>query len=103
MINSVVRKSATVDESSHIQRGLAYLLEGATQFRLGHPVTRSAIASLGALLEPDLVFPREHLSWSEGQWGVAGMIFMWQSGQNEPRILFLGRLMGIWLGAVVYR
>lgn len=107
MISSMARKSATVDESSHIHRGLAYVIEGATQFRLGHPVIGSAIASFGGLLEPDLIFPKEHSAWSEGQWGVAGMIFMWESGQNGLRILFLSRLTGVFfallLGAVVYR
>ena len=38
MVSSAVRKSATVDEQSHLFRGAAYLKEGATHFLLGHPL-----------------------------------------------------------------
>ena len=77
MLGSAVQKSATVDEPAHIQRGLAYLLTGATQFRLGHPVTGHALAAVPALLEPNLVLPTDHPSWAAGDWSVAANIFMW--------------------------
>ena len=60
LASSAVRKSATVDEQSHLFRGVAYLQEGATHFLLGHPILASAISALPLLTEPDLRLPLDN-------------------------------------------
>jgi hypothetical protein len=107
MVSSVLQKSATVDEQSHLFRGVAYLQEGATHFLLGHPILASAISALPLLTEPDLRLPLDSPAWEAGDWSVAGDAFLWQLNDNPQRLLFLGRLPVIWLtllfGALVFR
>lgn len=107
LVSSAVRKSATVDEQSHLFRGVAYLQEGATHFLLGHPILASAISALPVLTEPDLHLPLDSPAWEAGDWSIAGDAFLWQINDNPQRLLFLGRLPVIWLtllfGALLFR
>ena len=107
MVHSAVRKSATVDEQTHWQRGTAYLQEDATQFLIGNPVVGHAFASLFLLTEPNLIQPITHPSWEDGNWSVAGHLFMWELNEDPIRMTFLGRVVTLWLtlllGAVVCR
>ena len=97
LVSSALRKSATVDEQSHLFRGVAYLRGGATQFLLGHPLGASALSALPLLTEPDLRLPLDTPAWQDGDWSVAGDAFFWRLGNNPLRMLFLGRLPVIWL------
>ncbi|MCP4421548.1 MAG: phospholipid carrier-dependent glycosyltransferase [Chloroflexi bacterium] len=107
MVSSALHKSATVDEQSHLFRGVAYLEEGATHFLLGHPLFASSLAAVPVLTEPSLVLPKDDPAWSNSNWSVAGDLFLWRMNKNPQRILFLGRLPTIWLTlfllALVYR
>ena len=107
MVSSALRKSATVDEQSHLFRGVAYIKAGATHFLLGHPLLGSAVSALPLLLEPDLRLPTDDPAWQAGNWSEAGDQFLWQLNQHPQRIIFLGRLPVIWitllLGALLYR
>lgn len=107
MVSSALQKSATVDEQSHLFRGVAYLREGATHFLLGHPLGASALSALPLLTEPTLNLPLGTPAWEAGDWSVAGDLFMWQLNENPQRLLFLGRLPVIWLSllllALVFR
>ena len=107
MVSSALNKSATVDEQSHLFRGVAYLREGATHFLLGHPLGASALSALPVLTEPNLALPLGTPAWEAGDWSVAGDLFMWRLGNNPQRVLFLGRLPVIWLSllllALVFR
>ncbi len=107
LVSSAVRKSATVDEQSHLFRGAAYLQEGATHFLLGHPILASAISALPLFTEPDLRLPLDSPAWKVGDWSLAGDAFLWQINDNPQRLLFLGRLPVIWLtllfGALLFR
>lgn len=107
MVSSALRKSATVDEQSHLFRGAAYLETGATHFVLGHPLLASTLSALPLLTEPELLLPVDSAAWSKGDWSVAGDLFLWQLATQPLRVLFLGRLAVIWftllLGALVFR
>ncbi|WP_420644328.1 ArnT family glycosyltransferase [Candidatus Leptofilum sp.] len=107
MVSSALQKSATVDEQSHLFRGVAYLREGATHFLLGHPLAASALSALPVLTEPDLILPVGTPVWEAGNWSLAGDMFMWRLGNQPQRLLFLGRLPVIWLSlllmALVFR
>jgi len=107
MVSSALRKSATVDEQSHLFRGVAYLKSGATQFLLGHPILGGALSALPLLSEPNLRLPVDDPAWEEGNWSVGGDKFLWQLNERPLRLIFLGRLPVIWLtlllGALVYR
>jgi 4-amino-4-deoxy-L-arabinose transferase-like glycosyltransferase len=97
MLSSAGRKSPTVDEQSHLFRGVAYLQEGATHFLLGHPLGASILAALPLLTEPELTLPLDTPAWADGNWSVTGGLFFWQSGNDPHRLIFLGRLPMIWL------
>ncbi len=107
MVSSALRKSATVDEQSHLFRGVAYLKTGATQFLLGHPILGGALSALPLLSEPNLRLPVDDPAWEEGNWSVGGDKFLWQLNERPLRLVFLGRLPVIWLtllvGALVFR
>jgi hypothetical protein len=107
MLSSAGRKSPTVDEQSHLFRGVAYLQEGATHFLLGHPLGASILAALPLLTEVELVLPLDTPAWTDGNWSVAGSAFLWQLNDNPHRLIFLGRLPLIWLtlllGFLVFR
>ncbi|MBE2197093.1 MAG: hypothetical protein IAE79_00690, partial [Anaerolinea sp.] len=107
MVSSAIRKSATVDEQSHLLRGVAYVQTGATHFLLGHPLLGGALSALPLLTEPNLRLPLGSPAWAAGDWSVAGDLFLWQVNDHPLRLIFLGRLPVIWLtlllGALVYR
>lgn len=107
MVSSAVRKSATVDEQSHLFRGVAYLQEGATHFLLGHPILASVISAVPLLTESELTLPVEEPFWREGNWSLAGDAFLWRLNDGPHRLLLLGRLPVMWLtlllAALVFR
>jgi len=107
MTGSVVQKSVTVDEQSHLFRGVAYIKTGATHFLLGHPLLGSIISALPLLTEPNLQLPLNNLAWEAGEWPLAGDAFLWDVNEYPQRLIFLGRLPVIWmtllLGALVFR
>ncbi len=107
MVSSAVRKSATVDEQSHLFRGAAYLQEGATHFLLGHPLLASVISAVPLLTEPNLVLPVDEPFWADGNWSLSGDAFLWRLNDNPHRLLLLGRLPVMWLalllGALMFR
>jgi 4-amino-4-deoxy-L-arabinose transferase-like glycosyltransferase len=107
MLSSALRHSATVDEQSHLFRGVAYVSKGASHFLLGHPLLASTLSALPLLSETELRLPTDSAAWAAGNWPVAGDQFLWQLAAAPLRLLFLGRLVVIWLtlvmGALVWR
>ena len=108
MMGSAVQKSATVDEQSHLFRGVAYLKEGATHFLLGHPLTASSLSAFMLVqTEKNLNLPIGEPYWKSGDWSISGDAFLWQLNDNPHRLLFLGRfpvmLATLLLGSVVFR
>ena len=66
MVSSAIQKSPTVDEQSHLFRGVAYVKTGATQFLWGHPLLASAINALPLLTVSDLQLPQAEPAWEAG-------------------------------------
>lgn len=97
LVSTAVRESPTVDEQSHLLRGVAFVQEGATQFLLGHPLLGGVLSALPLLTEPALRLPTDSAAWVDGDWAVAGRIFLWEQNQNPQRLIFLGRLPVMWL------
>ncbi|MEZ4641268.1 MAG: phospholipid carrier-dependent glycosyltransferase [Chloroflexota bacterium] len=106
LLSSAVQKSATVDEQSHLFRGVAYLKSGATHFLLGHPLLASSLSALPLLTEPNLQLPVNEPAWTAGDWSLAEMRFCgdWRITHSG---CFCRRLPVIWmtllLGALVGR
>ena len=107
MVTSIGRKSPTVDEQSHLLRGVAYLETGATHFLLGHPLGASVLSALPVITEPDLQLPTSSPAWADGDWSLAGDALLWRSGNDAQRLIWLGRLpvilLTMLLGALVFR
>ena len=102
MVSTIVQESATIDEQSHLFRGVAYLQTGATQFLLGHPIGNSALAAiLPVLTEPNLQLPIDTPAWNTGNWSISGDQFLWHLNAHPQRILFLGRMTTIWITVVL--
>jgi hypothetical protein len=106
-VTAMAGKSPTVDEQSHLFRGVAYASEGADHFLWGHPLFASTLNALPLLTEPGLRLPQASEAWAEGDWAVAGDLFLWQLNSVPQRLILLGRLATTWLalllGALVYR
>lgn len=107
IFTSVSQKSMTVDEQGHLFRGVAYVKTGATQFLWGHPLLASSLNALPLLTERGLTLPTDSAAWQDGNWAVAGDLFLWQLNENPLRLIFLGRLPTLWLtmllGALLFR
>lgn len=107
MLSSAIQKSPTVDEQSHLFRGVAYVKTGATHFLWGHPLLASTINALPLLTVADLQLPQDEPAWTAGDWAVAGDAFLWRLNPDPQQLIFLGRLPTIWLtlllGALICR
>lgn len=107
MVSSAILKSGTVDEQTHLFRGTAYLVEGATHFQDVHPPMGFSLNALPLLTVPDLILPVNTQAWNEGRWEQAADAFLWQDNQNPLQLIFLGRLptmlITLLLGVLVYR
>ena len=107
MLSSAIQKSSTVDEQTHLFRGTAYLVEGATHFQDVHPPVGFSLNALPLLTVPDLNLAVDTPAWGEGRWELAADAFLWQDNPNPLQLIFLGRLPTIFitllLGTLVYR
>ena len=107
IVSSAVEKSATVDEQSHLFRGVAYIRTGATHFLLGHPILGGTFSALPLITERTIKLPEDDPSWEAGNWSVAADSFLWKLNDNPQRLIFLGRLSVMWLtlflGALIFR
>lgn len=107
LVSSMVQHSPTVDEQSHLFRGIAYLKTGATHFLWGHPLLASSLNALPLLTEPNLQLPTDVPAWQTGDWAIAADAFLWQLNENPHRLVFLGRLPTVWvallLAALMFR
>jgi hypothetical protein len=99
-------QSPALYEGQHIARGWAYLRTGRL-LPMGAPPLASLMAGLGAALEPGLPDPATLSGWPSGDIFLVADNFVWHSGLNVNRMLFLARLpmmlLGLMLAALVFR
>lgn len=111
-LHSLVGDSPTMDEQNHLARGVAFVRTGDPRLSLEHPPLVNALAGLPvAWLMPEVRLPLDDPSWQrqppDVYWYAFADLFMWQLGNDVPQMLFLGRLMVLFLtlalGLVAYQ
>lgn len=94
MLASAWGDSATMDELAHVPAGYAYLFLGDYRLNPEHPPLLKALSAAGLLAYPGINFPTDSVAWRDdvnGQWDQ-GRIFLYESGNDADRILWLMRL-----------
>ena len=98
-----------MDESSHLPAGYSYVSQADMRINPEHPPIVKDLASAPLLFVKGINFPYTSKSWTNevnGQWGF-GADFLYRSGNNPDKIIFLGRLpmiaILILLGFFVFR
>ena len=107
MLHASSALSPTVDEQSHISRGLAVLRTGDLRLRIGHPIGLNVWQALPLALDSTVRLPLEHESWVNAAWDRFGEQFLWRVNENLDGIVFRSRVMvmllTLVLGAIVFR
>lgn len=96
MLNASSQESATMDELAHIPAGYSYVKYLDLRINPEHPPLVKALSGV-VLLSQNLAFPENHKSWQEdvnGQWDL-GTEFLYQSGNDADKIVFLARIFPI--------
>ncbi len=96
-IGSVRLDSATSDEPAHIANGMVKLQERAVNFFREQPPLMNSFSAVPLVLAGYRIGPQ----WKTSDHWVAGRRFLYRSGYNAYRILFLARLPTIVLFAVL--
>lgn len=93
MLASAWNESAIMDELPHIPAGYSYVRYQDYRLNPEHPPLIKDLAALPLLLmQPH--FPRDTKFWRDdvnGQWDQ-GRVFLYESGNNADRIIFLARI-----------
>jgi 4-amino-4-deoxy-L-arabinose transferase-like glycosyltransferase len=95
-LSSLIGDSPTMDEPSHIGRGVAFVYTGNPQLSLDHPPLVNALSAL-PLLTLSLDIPFDSPSWTDRHpagiyWYRFAEELLWQRGNNVTQIIFLARL-----------
>lgn len=93
-VASVYYDSVTMDESSHLPAGYSYVSQADMRINPEHPPVVKDLAGIPLLFVPEINFPYQSKSWTQevnGQWGF-GADFLYHSGNNPDKMIFLGRL-----------
>lgn len=106
-VGSSIDKSPTFDEPDHIMRGWALWRTGRP-LAIGHPPVVHWLVGLGTLLEPGTPEPETLDGWETHRCELIDKgPLLWDEGANARRIVFLARIVVIWLGlllgAVIWR
>lgn len=105
-LGTAVAKSQTVDEYVHIVRGYTLYTTDDLKIQTQPPLSHWLIGSL-LWTEPNLPDVTTLDSWASGDRPSIAYEWLWESGLDADRIIFLARLPVIWLallgGALVMR
>ncbi|MGC9031251.1 MAG: ArnT family glycosyltransferase [Minisyncoccia bacterium] len=108
-ILSVKDDSLTFDELSHLPAGYSYLTKRDYRLNPEHPPLIKDLAAFPLLFLKNINFPKNHPSWTEGvnnQWWF-GNQFLFKSGNDADKIIFLGRipmiLLSVLLGILIFK
>jgi hypothetical protein len=102
---SILVKSITVDELTHIPSGYSYLKTHDYRMNLEHPPLMKMMAGVPLLfLDPTL--PTHHPSWAYGKQWEFGWNFLYVYNKNSDQLVFWARipmiLIGVLLGLYVF-
>jgi hypothetical protein len=97
-LGAAVDQSPTNDEPVHMTRGAILYQTRDLSLPFEHPPLSHRLIGLLFTTEPTLPRVEELQSRPSGDWPSIAWEFMWQSGVNVDRLLFLGRLPVIWSG-----
>ncbi len=100
-LGSVTHNGPTMDEQGFIVRGLAYLRNEQRQIRVGHPLGLNALNSFLLVNDDTVHLPTQDPSWQGTSFHRPGELFLWEIGNDVPRIMFLARLPSVWLGLLL--
>ncbi len=109
MVYEAKMESATMDEAAHIPAGYSYILKKDMRLNPEHPPLVKDLAGLSLIaLGKNINFPDHLPSWKENindQWSF-GFDFLYRSGNDADKIVFLSRLPAIFLtillGILIY-
>ncbi len=98
-------KSMTFDETSHLPAGYSYLKTGDYRLNQEQPPLIKLLAGL-PLLFLDLKIPLYTQYWENSSQYQFGKFFLYYSGNNAEKVIFLGRipmvLLGVLLGYFIF-
>jgi hypothetical protein len=101
----ITEESATFDEPAHLPAGYSYLLTGDFRMNPEHPPLTKMVAAI-PLLFMKLKHPAQMQSWQGKDSFAFGQEFLYKSGQDADKIIFLGRipmiLLSVLLGLLVF-
>ncbi|MBK9054201.1 MAG: phospholipid carrier-dependent glycosyltransferase [Chloroflexi bacterium] len=100
-LGSVTHNGPTMDEQGFIMRGLAYLRNEQRQIRVGHPLGLNALNSFLLVNDDTVHLPTQDPSWQGTSFHRPGELFLWEIGNDVPRVMFLARLPSVWLGLLL--
>jgi hypothetical protein len=100
--------SPTMDEPDHIVSGYAFLTRGDTRIKLNGPILPNLISAIPLLLEPNLkLTSADDPMWDANDHNGIGDPFIWDNAISPFQIIFLARLLFIFiswlLGALIFR
>ncbi|MDJ0754509.1 MAG: hypothetical protein QNJ45_13380 [Ardenticatenaceae bacterium] len=100
-------QAPTFDEQGFIVRGVTYLRGEFRTMRVGHPLGLNGWNALLAAADPEIASPSVDPSWDGRDFHHPAERFMWSSGNQVEKVLFLTRIQSVWLllllGVIVYR
>ncbi|MBI3273688.1 MAG: glycosyltransferase family 39 protein [Candidatus Colwellbacteria bacterium] len=94
MIGSIWNTSATRDELAHIPAGFGYITQQDYRLNPEHPPLIKVISAISGWIFARPHFPIFTPYWQDdvnGQW-AQGASFLYESGNNADRVIFLSRL-----------
>lgn len=100
-LGAVTAKSPTNDEPIHLVRGAAVRQNGDLGLQYEHtPLSHQLIGSLSSS-EPTMPVVRDLTTRPTNDRSAIAHEFLWESGLNVNRALFLGRMPIVWAGALL--
>jgi hypothetical protein len=106
-LSAARHKSPTYDEEFHLTRGYAAWITGQPRLGDENLPTLGQVLALPLLILPEMTLPVDTPAWAEDKLHEVSHLFLWESGHDAKRIVFLARypvaLLAALLGAFVYR
>ena len=101
-ISSIVRKSGTCDEiAHHIPSGIVFLQKGDLKMATDSPPLGKYIVAAPILFFLDPVLPGDKNVWRNQDRAIFGRDFFFKYNNNARRMLFVSRLVVIFLGVML--